>query len=475
MHSPSHGETSHAAQSATLSSLAKSVFEKVSADGPRILACAPGRLDVMGGLAEYTGALVLSATLSAHVAVTIHEQAERRLTLHAVRSPGWGDDSPTSIAFDKLFSEGGSASAPIGEASEFHDLPLWARCCAGAVAEAVHAKLCRSPRTGLVIVAGSSLSTLSNSGQFAALASAVIAALAHRDGVTLDVPRVASVCQAVENQWMDRPVGLSDAVSTLVGEPNVLLGVQCDPCTVSVRLPLSNDLVLVGIDCGATRVDAAERYRRVRVASRMGRSLIRRIVQHEDGRDNAWGGYLSGISVSAYVNRFRDRLPTKLKGKEFLTRFDDLDDALVEVEPDHLYKVRSRTEHHIYEHDRSGRFVKCLSQGMKKNDESAITEAGELMYASHWSYGQRCGLASIETDILVNLLRRQGVEAGIHGAKITGRGCGGVVAVLMRDTERAAEAVENAVQTYESRTGKKATVLSSGLPGVLKAGVHQLS
>ena len=56
---------------------------------------------------------------------------------------------------------------------------------------------------------------------------------------------------------------------------------------------------------------------------------------------------------------------------------------------------------------------------------------GELMYESHASYGA-CGLGSGGTDLLVKLVRESGLATGLYGAKITGGGSGGVVAVLAR-------------------------------------------
>jgi L-arabinokinase len=54
---------------------------------------------------------------------------------------------------------------------------------------------------------------------------------------------------------------------------------------------------------------------------------------------------------------------------------------------------------------------------------------GDLMYQSHYAYTE-CGLGAHATDYLVNLCRRQGLAAGIYGAKITGGGAGGTVAIL---------------------------------------------
>jgi L-arabinokinase len=54
---------------------------------------------------------------------------------------------------------------------------------------------------------------------------------------------------------------------------------------------------------------------------------------------------------------------------------------------------------------------------------------GELMYQSHYSYTE-CGLGAKATDYIVSLFRKEGIANGIYGAKITGGGAGGTVAIL---------------------------------------------
>jgi L-arabinokinase len=77
------------------------------------------------------------------------------------------------------------------------------------------------------------------------------------------------------------------------------------------------------------------------------------------------------------------------------------------------------------------------------------------MLAAHASYGA-CGLGAPETDLLVALCasERIGGAGAVAGAKITGGGSGGTVAVLCRaDAEgRIAEAVARA---YADQTGNK--------------------
>ena len=48
---------------------------------PMRVSRAPGRLDVMGGIADYTGSLVCEATLDRAAAVVLQERADRELQL----------------------------------------------------------------------------------------------------------------------------------------------------------------------------------------------------------------------------------------------------------------------------------------------------------------------------------------------------------------------------------------------------------
>ncbi len=234
-----------------------------------------------------------------------------------------------------------------------------------------------------------------------------------------------------------------------------------------MRLP--DGLTMIGLASGSRHADFVTKYRRVRTATFMGRHLIDRIVRHDGAGNLSWDGHLSRISVADYVERFRDRIPTRLKGSEFLERFGETGDPLTSVAAEDVYKIRSRTEHHVYEHSRSCRFVEGLSRFSRSGDRTILGEVGELMYASHWSYGQRCGLGSIQTDLLVNLIRRYGSSVGIHGARISGRGCGGVVGVLMDETDAAEQAIQQACQAYEEKTGKSPTILRGSLPGAMVA------
>ena len=121
------------------------------------------------------------------------------------------------------------------------------------------------------------------------------------------------------------------------------------------------------------------------------------------------------------------------------------------------------TAHPIYENVRVQRFVELLERN------EGYQELGELMYEAHRSY-TALGLNSAGTDLIVELVRK---EAGLFGAKITGGGSGGTVAVLGDQASRAA--IEKVVARYAKETGHQPYVFSGSSPGALAFGSLRLS
>ncbi len=480
--SPRHAAVGEPAEDWTSSPLAAATLKQLRGGGDRFLACAPGRLDVMGGLAEYTGSLIVNTPIREQVFVGAQRGGtDNELSVTSIPSPGTeaSKTQRTVLDLSRLFGDGGEINldlsrSALGEVDTAHTDAVHVLA---AIVEMVHGGMLPRFDKSISIAVGSTLEGLTDVAREAAVVAATMVAAAGAYDVTLDAVEAATVCQRVQNRWLDLPVGVGDAVCVLLGEAAALMEVRCDPCTLAGSTPLPNELTLIGIDCGVTHPDGRARYAHARTAAFMGRGLIDRIIRHEGADHSKWEGFLSRVSVTDYVERFRDRIPTKLKGSEYLRRFGETGDPLTRIDPTYAYKIRSRTEHHIYEHMRTGQFLECIRRAIRNPaeiKEGALTEAGELMYASHWSYGQRCGLGSIETDTLVNLVREHGTDAGVYGAKITGRGCGGVVTVLMKTSDRANEAVNAAIQVYQSRTGYAAKLLCGSSAGALVKRVRKI-
>jgi L-arabinokinase len=84
------------------------------------------------------------------------------------------------------------------------------------------------------------------------------------------------------------------------------------------------------------------------------------------------------------------------------------------------------------------------------------------MYDSHASYSA-CGLGAQTTDLLVELVRATGVDQGLYGAKITGGGSGGTVAVL--GDRDAGPAVKKVADRFAAVMGYEPYIFSGSSPG----------
>ena len=163
--------------------------------------------------------------------------------------------------------------------------------------------------------------------------------------------------------------------------------------------------------------------------------------------------YLANISPAEFENKYAAQLPERISGEEFLARYKGTADPVTSIDPQREYAVRLPTAHPIYENARVQRFVELLAT------ESSFDELGELMYASHQSY-TALGLNSEGTDLLVDLVRK---EPGLFGAKITGGGSGGTVAVLGDQNSHAA--IKQIAKAYANETGHHPYIFNGSSSG----------
>ena len=77
---------------------------------PLFVARAPGRLDVMGGIADYSGSLVLQLPIAAAAHVALQRRAERRLSVLSLPAAAGGEPR----RFEMALEEFGDARAPVG-------------------------------------------------------------------------------------------------------------------------------------------------------------------------------------------------------------------------------------------------------------------------------------------------------------------------------------------------------------------------
>jgi L-arabinokinase len=257
-----------------------------------------------------------------------------------------------------------------------------------------------------------------------------------------------------------------------------LLALLCQPAEVQGFVAIPPSIRFWGIDSGIRHAVSGSDYGCVRTGAFMGYRILAGEAGLQVGPpdengvvtvdDPAWHGYLANVTPETFQQRFSETLPERMSGAEFLRRYQGTTDPVTRVDPNRTYAVRQPAWHPIAEHARVQRFAERLAGDL---DEAALVELGELMVASHESYSA-CGLGSDGTDLLVRMVREAGPAAGLYGAKITGGGSGGTVAVL--GAADAGGAVEAIARRYAVETGRVRMVFSGSSPGACEFGGSSL-
>ena len=94
------------------------------------------------------------------------------------------------------------------------------------------------------------------------------------------------------------------------------------------------------------------------------------------------------------------------------------------------------------------------------------------MYAAHQSYRENCHLSVDEVDFLVEAVRRRGPQSGLFGAKITGGGTGGTVAVFGK-IEALREQIPQIAREYSRRIGRMPDIFDGTSSGAVEFGARR--
>jgi len=442
---------------------------------PILFTRAPGRLDLMGGIADYSGSLVLELPLAVATFVAVQAQDAPELVIES----GDAGNERVAIPLADVVPDEPLAYPEARARLTGNRTGAWAAYVAGALV-VLHREYGYRLRHGARVLVRSDVPIgkgVSSSAALDVAAFEALAALAGSD-LLLSEREVALAAQKVENLVVGAPCGVMDQMTAACGRSGHLLELLCQPAEVIGHVPLPPSLEVFGIDSGIRHAVSGADYGSVRAAAFMGYRIVAdaaglaaRVVG--PGRvtmeDGVFGGYLANVPAAAWRQRYRDTVPETMTGREFLARFAGSTDVATTIDPERRYAVRAATEHPVLEHDRVRRFRALLADGAA--GEGAGARLGQLMYESHASYSA-CGLGSDGTDRLVELVREAGPAAGLHGAKITGGGSGGTVAVLAAAGKRAV--VDEIARRYASETGRDATIFAGSSSGARAFGVHRL-
>lgn len=435
---------------------------------PITVARAPGRLDVMGGIADYSGSVVFESTLGRAAIVAFQPRDDARLIAHSTTFEGGQKAARAEADLADLRGPDGELlpCERIRRVLTADPDTAWAAYLFGVLpvleTEGVHRF-----EGGAAFLLWSDVPIGAGVSSSAALeVAAMLAALSHH-GRRLPGERFSALAQMVENNIVGAPCGIMDQVTCALGQSGKLLALRCRPCELLGQHELPEDVRLFGLSSRVEHSVGGSAYATARISAFMGLTIIRAAKQ-ESGlvlTDN--DRYLCSLSPEEYVADYRRLLPEIISGREFLDRWGPTPDPVTSVDPEADYRVRTGADHPVFENHRVEAFIACMDRA-RAGDHTALIEAGGLMHASHWSYGANCGLGCPETDLLVRLVRERGPEQGLYGAKITGGGSGGTVAVLAH--AQAAPALCDIADAYSRQTGLEPDVFAGTSPGAYAFG-----
>ncbi len=277
------------------------------------------------------------------------------------------------------------------------------------------------------------------------------------------------VSRGVAGSWAN----VREPMTSLLGSSPGMLRIKCQPCGLLPPVLLPEGFEIIAIASGAPRIDIDRRTRRTHTAAAMGRHLIlekMREMGRAAGREmtsDPMRGYLANLDPDDYKRFFREHLPATMRGADFVAQFGSLPLSPLPPFPlsmpiahDFDYAILGAVDHHVLEASRVQKFCEFIAQSraLPLEDKQRFIEmdkAGHLMYASHHAYVNDAGLGHEGCDLLVSLVRAR-EKSGLYGARMTGRGCGGTIAVLAERSSAAMAAIEQILVEYQRRTGNQA-------------------
>lgn len=441
----------------------------------------PGRLDLMGGNDDYTGGLVFETTIREATLVAVQARADQKVVFYnpGVRAYGWQD----RVEFSLLELADGVAK-PLAAVRDWINANPDRAWCAYIVGD-LYFLVSHYPDKitgGLSLYLESNVPLGKGVSSSAALEVAPMKAMASLYGIEVGGVELASWTQWVEIALTQAACGIMDQLAVVMGDQDYFVPMRCQPCQPFPLVKLPSNLRIWGLDSGVRHSVAGLEYESARTATFMGyrflcdwECLEPRL--DETGSlprwvDERWNGYLANLSPSLFRRRYEERLPEWMSGADFQTMRRPHLDPFTPVRPEVNYPLRGTTRYAIEENWRVSTFFSLISNAPGEVDDLTAHLLGELMYQSHGGYSE-CGLGSEATDKIVQLVRAEQGH-GLLGAKITGGGAGGTVAVLGLNTPTADRALKRIMDAYAAWSGKDPHLFDGSSAGCDRFGIMRI-
>jgi len=421
--------------------------------GPVFIARSPGRLDLMGGNDDYTGGLVFESTIREATYAAAQRRSDQLIVLknQTASDAGWQGD--VMIAFWELRDE-----ATVRDYANSSPAIRWTAYVLGTLYY-LKKKFPEQVSSGIQIYMESTVPLNRGVSSSAAIEVSVMKAAAAAYGIDHSGIELALACQWVENVIAESACGIMDQIAVVAGKEGFVLPLVCQPCLPESLIQLPKELQVWGIDSGVSHQVSGIEYEAARAAAFMGYKIIcdqeQIPVTIDDSSeierftDSRWDGYLANLSPALFHEKYENNLPFSMNSADYLDKYGFHVDPYTPLKEGVTYHIRANTRYAVEENYRVQLFSELSRGASLTSSKRSFQLMGELMFQSHYAYTE-CGLGAKATDFIVDLFRNEGVKNGIYGAKITGGGAGGTVAILAEKS--AAEVIHRIFNQY-ARSG----------------------
>jgi galactokinase len=394
---------------------------------------ASGRLDFLGGVADYSGAWVLQIPIRAKTRVQV-----RPSSTASFRSQQEGKFELPENVWNAF-----RATAPNDLISARNILadahvPAWGRYLLGCIAVLLrHQKWPSHLTHPLEFRVKSNVPLGMGVSSSAAIEVATLRAITGLAPLPWTGTELARVAQQAENEVVGAPCGLMDQLAAAHGRLRHLLPILCRPDLLEETIRLPAGVAIVGWPSGVKHSVGASHY----FTARSGAFMAKKLLETELQRNLT---YLSELSPSEFA-KVSPSLPRVMQGREFALKHGTHDDPLTAFTAassaeslDRTYPIRPAARFPIEESHRV-QVAKSLFRELRRSNAASnhrkevLSLLGELLFQSHEGY-TRMGLGSPQTDAMAAAVKEIGPEQGFYGARISGGGSGGTVVVLLEES-----------------------------------------
>jgi galactokinase len=237
---------------------------------PIYVARAPGRLDVMGGIADYSGSLVLEMPI-AEAAFVAMQSASSEDGVIIVSMPELPNESPrrVSISADDWRAMCNADYDVARQRLRADSAAAWAAYVVGPLLVMLRETKGRLPN-GLRILLDSRVPEGKGVSSSAAVEVATMRAGAALANCPMRGDDIARWSQAAENRIVGAPCGIMDQMTSALGRRDQLLALRCQPAVVEGYVQIPDGVAFWGVDSGIRHAVSGSDYTSVRTGAFMG-------------------------------------------------------------------------------------------------------------------------------------------------------------------------------------------------------------